>query len=90
MRGRVGFTLLAQQVVALSCQAAGRQLVGYGIRRLRRALHLVLGGPGMVVVIEDRYAVLHVEELLAALGHPVTQSLRRPVSLALLSTQPRA
>jgi len=90
VRGRVGFTLLAQQVVALYCQAAGRQLVGYGIRRLRRALHLVLGGPGMVVVIEDRYAVLHVEELLAALGHPVTQSLRRPVSLALLSTQPRA
>jgi hypothetical protein len=80
VRGRVGFTLLAQQVVALYCQAAGRQLVGYGIRRLRRALHLALGGPGMVVVIEDCYAVLHVEELLAALGHPVTQRLRRPVS----------
>jgi hypothetical protein len=83
VRGRVGFTLLAQQVVALYCQAAGRQLVGYGIRRLRRALHLALGGPGMVVVIEDCYAVLHVEELLAALGHPVTQSLRRPTALAL-------
>jgi hypothetical protein len=81
VRGRVGFTLLAQQVVALYCQAAGRQLVGYGIRRLRRVLHLALGGPGMVVVIEDRYAVLHVEELVAALGHPVTQSLRRRVSL---------
>jgi len=80
VRGRVGFTLLAQQVVALYCQAAGRHLVGYGIRRLRRALHLALGGPGMVVVIEDCYAVLHVEDLLAALGHPVTQSLRRPVS----------
>jgi hypothetical protein len=81
VRGRVGFTLLAQQVVALYCQAAGRQLVGYGIRRLRRVLHLALGGPGMVVVVEDAYAVLHVEELLAALGHPVTQSLRRPISL---------
>lgn len=81
VRGRVGFTLLAQQVVALYCQAAGRPLVGYGIRRLRRVLHLALGGPGMVVVVEDRFAVLHVEELLAALGHPVTQSLRRPVSL---------
>jgi len=81
VRGRVGFTLLAQQVVALYCQAAGRQLVGYGIRRLRRALHAALGGPGLVVVVEDAYAVLHAEELLAALGHPVTQSLRRPLAL---------
>ena len=85
VRGRVGFTLLAQQAVALYRQAAGRQLVGYGIRRLRRALHLALGGPGMVVVVEDRYAVLHVEELLAALGHPVTQNLRRPVSVGFLN-----
>lgn len=79
VRGRVGFTLLAQQVVALYCQAAGRQVAGYGIRRLRRALNLALGGPGLVVVVEDSYAVLHVEELLAALGHPVTQSLRRSI-----------
>ena len=83
VRGRVGFTLLAQQVVALYCHAAGRQLVGYGIRRLRRALQHALGGPGVVVVIEDGYAVLHVEDLLAALGHPVTQSLRRAVTLDL-------
>jgi hypothetical protein len=81
VRGRVGFTLLAQQVVALYCQAAGRQLVGYGIRRLRRALNLALGGPGMVVVIDSCYAVLHPEELLEALGHPVTQSLRRALTL---------
>lgn len=81
VRGRVGFTLLAQQVVALYCQAAGRQLVGYGIRRLRRALNLALGGPGMIVVIDDCYAVLHAEELLEALGHPVTQSLRRAITL---------
>ncbi len=81
MRGRVGFTLLAQQVVALYCQAAGRQLVGHRIRRLRRALNLALGGPGMVVVADDCYAVLHVEELLPALGHPVTQSLRRAITL---------
>ncbi len=90
VRGRVGFTLLAQQVVALYCQAAGRQLVGYGIRRLRRALNLALGGPGMVVVIDDCYAVLHVEELLAALGHPVTQSLRRPVAGVLPNARRRA
>lgn len=83
VRGRVGLTLLAQQVVALYCQAAGRQLVGFGLRRLRRVLHRALGGPGMVVVVEDCYAVLPVEELLAALGHPVTQSLRRPVTLTL-------
>ena len=90
VRGRVGFTLLAQQVVALYCQAAGRQLVGYGIRRLRRALNLALGGPGMVVVVEDRYAVLHIEELLEALGHPVTQSLRRPVAGVLPNARRRA
>ncbi|MGH2459620.1 MAG: transposase [Chloroflexota bacterium] len=81
VRGRVGFTLLAQQVVALYCQAAGRQLVGYGIRRLRRALNLALGGPGMVVVVDAYYAVLHAEELLEALGHPVAQSLRRALTL---------
>jgi hypothetical protein len=89
VRGRVGFTLLAQQVVALYCQAAGRQVAGYGIRRLRRALNLALGGPGLVVVVEDCYAVLHVEELLAALGHPVTQSLRRAIRLPLAEPQPR-
>lgn len=90
VRGRVGFTLLAQQVVALYCQAAGRQLVGYGIRRLRRALNLALGGPGMVVVIDDCYAVLHVEELLEALGHPVTQSLRRSITGVLPNVRRRA
>ena len=88
VRGRVGFTLLAQQVVALYCQAAGRQVAGYGIRRLRRALNLALGGPGLVVVVEDCYAVLHVEELMAALGHPVTQSLRRAVRLPLVAAHP--
>ena len=76
VRSRVGFTLLAQQVVALYRQAAGRQLAGYGIRRLRQALRYALGGPGVVVVVEDLYAVVHVEELMAALGHPVSQSLR--------------
>jgi hypothetical protein len=76
VRGRVGFTLLAQQVASLYCQAAGRQLAGYGIRRLRQALRYALGGPGVAVVVEDCYAVLHVEELMAALGHPISESLR--------------
>ena len=91
VRGRVGFTLLAQQVVALYRQAAGRQLVGYGIRRLRQALRYALGGPGVVVVVEGFYAVLHVEELMAALGHPVTESLRctLPASSPARSGSPR-
>jgi len=76
VRGRVGFTLLAQQVVALYRQALGRNLAGYGIRRLRRALRLALGGPGLVVVVDDCYTVVSAEELLAALGHPVRESLR--------------
>ncbi len=76
VRGRVGFTLLAQQVVALYRQAAGRNLAGYGIRRLRQALHYALGGPGLVVVLGQCYAVVTAEELLAALGRPVTESLR--------------
>ncbi|MBI4319248.1 MAG: hypothetical protein HY675_12225 [Chloroflexi bacterium] len=76
VRGRVAFTLLAQQVAALYRQAAGRRLAGYGIRRLRRALYYRLGGPGLVVVVENRYAVMTAEELLAALGRPVTESLR--------------
>jgi hypothetical protein len=76
VRGRVGFTLLAQQVVALYRQAAGRNLAGYGIRRLRQALHYALGGPALVVVLGECYAVVTAEELLAALGHPVAESLR--------------
>jgi len=76
VRGRVGFTLLAQQVAALYRQAAGRNLVGYGIRRLRRILYHALGGPGLVVVVGESYAVVTAEELLAALGRPVAESLR--------------
>ena len=85
VRGRVGFTLLAQQVVALYCQAAGRNLAGYGIRRLRRALCRALGGPGLAVVVGDCYAVLSAEELVAALGRPVVESLR-----CVLPPSPRA
>ena len=76
VRARVGFTLLAQQVTALYRQAAGRSLAGYGIRRLRRALYHRLGGPALVVVVEDHYAVVTAEELVAALGRPVRESLR--------------
>jgi hypothetical protein len=76
VRSRVGFTLLAQQVVALYRHAVGRQLAGYGIRRLRRALRLRLGGAGLVLVVDDCYAVVTGEELLAALGRPVAESLR--------------
>ena len=79
VRSRVGFTLLAQQVVALYRQAAGRQLAGYGIRRLRRALRLRLGGAGRVRVVDDCYAVVTGEELLAALGRPVVESLLTPL-----------
>jgi hypothetical protein len=76
VRGRVGFTLLAQQVAALYRQAAGRNLAGYGIRRLRRALNYALGGPALMLVVGDEYAVVTAEELLAALGRPVAESLR--------------
>ena len=76
VRGRVGFTLLAQQVAALYRQAAGRNLAGYGIRRLRRALYYTLGGPALVVVTGDCYAVLTAEDFSAALGRPVVESLR--------------
>jgi len=85
VRGRVGFTLLAQQVVALYRQAAGRRLAGHGIRRLRRALCRRFGSPALVVVVEDRYAVVTAEELVAALGRPVRESLR-----CILSPPPQA
>lgn len=87
VRSRVGFTLLAQQVVALYRQAAGRQLAGYGIRRLRRALRLRLGGAGLVLVVDDCYAVVTGEEMLAALGRPVVESLR--CQLPFTTAQPR-
>ena len=55
--------------------AAGQRLAKRGIRRLRREYRRELGAAPVVVYVAGCYAVLAVEELLAALGRPVQESL---------------
>src|SRR5207237_919908 len=55
--------------------AAGRRLAKKGSRRLRREYRRELGAAPVVVYVAGCYAVLSVEELLAALGRPVQESL---------------
>ncbi len=54
--------------------AAGQRLAQKGIRRLRREYRRALGAAPVVVYVAGCYAVLAVEELLAALGRPVRES----------------
>ena len=54
---------------------AGERLAKQGIRRLRRQYRRELGAAPVVVYVAGCYAVLAVEELLAALGRPVQESL---------------
>jgi hypothetical protein len=54
---------------------AGQRLAEKGIRRLRREYRRELGAAPVVVYVAGCSAVLSVEELLAALGRPVRESL---------------
>jgi hypothetical protein len=74
-RGRLTLTCLAFNTAQAYRLAAGQRLAKKGIRRLRREYQRQLGAAPVVVYVADCYAVLAVEELLAALGRPVQQSL---------------
>jgi hypothetical protein len=75
-RGRVALTCLAFNTAQAYRSAAGQRLAKKGIRRLRREYRRELGAAPVVVYVAGCYAVLAVEELLAALGRPVQESLR--------------
>ena len=74
-RGRVALTCLAFNTAQVYRSQAGQRLARKGIRRLRREYHRELGAAPVVVYLAGCYAVLAVEELLAALGRPVQESL---------------
>jgi hypothetical protein len=74
-RGRVALTCLAFNTAQVYRTRAGERLAKQGIRRLRRAYRRELGAAPVVVYVAGCYAVLAVEELLAALGRPVQESL---------------
>jgi hypothetical protein len=74
-RGRVALTCLAFNTAQAYRLAAGQRLAKRGIRRLRRQYRRELGAAPVVVYVAGCYAVLAVEDLLAALGRPVQESL---------------
>jgi hypothetical protein len=74
-RGRVALTCLAFNTAQVYRTRAGARLAQQGIRRLRRAYRRELGAAPVVIYVAGCYAVLAVEELLAALGRPVQESL---------------
>jgi hypothetical protein len=77
-RGRVTLTCLAFNTAQAYRLSAGQRLAKKGIRRLRREYRRELGAAPVVVYVAGCYAVLSVEELLAALGRPVQESLLPP------------
>jgi hypothetical protein len=74
-RGRVALTCLAFNTAQVYRTRGGERLAKKGIRRLRREHRRELGAAPLVVYVAGCYAVLSVEELLAALGRPVQESL---------------
>jgi hypothetical protein len=74
-RGRVALTCLAFNTAQVYRTRAGERLAKQGIRRLRRQYRRELGAAPVVVYVAGCYAVLAVEEVLAALGRPVQESL---------------
>jgi hypothetical protein len=74
-RGRVTLTCLAFNTAQAYRLAAGQRLAKKGIRRIRREHRKELGAVPVVVYVAGCYAVLALEELLAAVGTPVRESL---------------
>jgi Transposase DDE domain len=74
-RGRVTLTCLAFNTAQAYRLATGERLAKKGIRRIRRERRTELGAAPAVVYVAGCYAVLALEELLAAVGTPVRESL---------------
>ena len=74
-QGRTTLTILAFNTTQVYRTRGGERLAKLGIRRLRRGSRPELGPSPVVIFLEDCYAVLAVEELLAAVGLAARQSL---------------
>jgi hypothetical protein len=75
LRGRLTLTCLAFNTAQVYRSRAGERLASVAIRRLRQQHQPALGAAPAVIYIAGCYAVLALEELLAALGTPVRDSL---------------
>src|SRR4051794_25513878 len=73
--GRTTLTILAFNTAQVYRTRGGERLAKLGIRRLRRQSRPELGPSPVVIFLDDCYAVLAVEELLAAVGLAVRQGL---------------
>ena len=73
--GRTTLTILAFNTAQVYRTRGGERLAKLGIRRLRRESQPELGPSPVVIFLDDCYAVLAVEELLAAVGLAARQSL---------------
>jgi hypothetical protein len=73
---RVAFTLIAFNVAQIAKSSRGRQLIGYGIRRLHQELGAQYGPAPVIVFAGDAYGIFHIEEIMAALGYPPTWRLQ--------------
>jgi hypothetical protein len=76
---RVAFTLIAFNVAQIAKAKVGDRLAQRGIRRLRRELNRSFGSLPVIVFAAGAYAVIHLEDLVVALGGAPPQfSFRRP------------
>jgi hypothetical protein len=73
--GRTTLTILAFNTTQVYRTRGGQRLAKLGIRRLRRQSQPELGPSPVVIFLDDCYAVLAVEELLAAVGLAARQGL---------------
>jgi len=73
--GRTTLTILAFNTAQVYRTRGGERLAKLGIRRLRRQSQPELGPSPVVIFLDDCYAVLSVEELMAAVGLAVRQGL---------------
>jgi hypothetical protein len=72
---RTTLTVLAFNTVQVYRGRGGERLAKQGIRRLRRQSRAALGRSPVVIFMDDCYAVMAVEELLAIVGLPARQGL---------------
>jgi len=79
-RARLTLTCLAFNTAQVYRSQAGARLAKKGIRRLRRETRPQVGAAPVAIYVAGHYAVLALEEMLAATGRPVRESLlpKRP------------
>jgi hypothetical protein len=81
-RARTTLAVLAFNTAQTYRSQAGERLAKKGIRRLRREARLELGAAPVAIYVAGNYAVLALEDVLAATGFAVRESLRPSLPMA--------